>query len=114
VLEQFLEQPIDGCYDGFSVTYGKTSHHGLRACSAWLNRDSDVVLPLTVLRTHFGQSLRLLSTLCRSALADVRFVDIFMTRNRRISPTATRTLTAQRTLTTSETVVHHGARVQLD
>jgi hypothetical protein len=76
VLKQFLEQPT-GCYDGLSETYGKTFHHGLHSCSAWLNRDFDVVLPLIVLRTHFEQSQRLVSTLCRSTLADVRFGRVF-------------------------------------
>jgi hypothetical protein len=94
--------------------YGKTLHHGFRACSAWQDRDFGVVLPLLVLRTHFGQSLRLLSTPCRSTLADVRVVEVFTTRNRRTSPTATRTLTARRTLTTSETVARRGARVHFD
>jgi hypothetical protein len=107
VLKLILEQPT-GSYDGFSVTYGKTSHHGLCSCSAWLNRDFDVVLSLIVLRTHFGQSRRLVSSPCRSTLANVRFGRVFTTRTRRISSTATRTLTARRILMTSETVVRFG------
>jgi hypothetical protein len=113
VLKQFLEQPTR-CHDGFSINYGKTSHHDLRSCNAWLNRDFDVVLPLIVLRTHFGHSRQFMSTPCRSTLADVRFGRVFTNRTRRISPTETQTLTARRTLTTSETVVRYGARVHFD
>jgi hypothetical protein len=69
------------------------------------------VLPLIVLRTHFGQSWWLVSTPCRSTLADIRFRKTLPGRTRRTSPTSTRTLAARLLFTPSRVVARHRACV---
>jgi hypothetical protein len=80
------------------------------------------------IRMHLSESVYLTVQACTTAselwktlsdtyekkVADVRFRRIFMTRNRCISPTATRTLAARSKLTPSETVVRFGAHVHFD